>query len=97
MMNVTWNFAILRFWRTIPVQLIVVAPLFLVMGGGYTVIIAVLYSIAADVESDAHRFVDFRPGLWPHADEDPEHQHSSSCHLLSCPEIWLEHFWLRNS
>ncbi|KAN0099811.1 MFS general substrate transporter [Hyaloscypha variabilis] len=55
MLNVTWNFAILRFWRTIPVQFIVVAPLFLVIGGGYTVIIAVLYSIAADVESDAHR------------------------------------------
>jgi hypothetical protein len=97
MLNVTWNFAILRFWRTIPVQFIVVAPLFLVIGGGYTVIIAVLYSIAADVESDAHRFVDRRPNMRSHADEHPGHQHSSSCHLHSCPETWLEHFWLRSS
>ncbi|KAE9364733.1 MFS general substrate transporter [Stipitochalara longipes BDJ] len=55
MINVTWTFAILWFWRTIPVQFIVVAPVFLIIGGGYTVVIAVLYSIAADVESDEHR------------------------------------------
>jgi MFS transporter, PCFT/HCP family, solute carrier family 46 (folate transporter), member 1 len=69
MLNVTWNFCVLRFWRTIPVQLIVVAPVFLLIGGGYTVVVAVLYAIAADVESDANRCVYleakpfFKPGL----------------------------------
>ena len=57
LLDFAWTFAILRFWRTIPVHSIVIAPIFLIIGGGYTVIIAVLYSIAADVESDAHRFV----------------------------------------
>jgi len=67
MLNVTWTFFILRFWHIIPVQFIVVAPAFLLVGGGYTVVIAVLYALAADVESDANRCVyhgtSFEPAL----------------------------------
>jgi PCFT/HCP family folate transporter-like MFS transporter 1/3 len=57
-LDVTWTYLILHFWHTIPaVRLIILAPAFMVIGGGYTVVIAVLYSIAADVESDANRYV----------------------------------------
>ena len=70
MLNVTWTFCILRFWHTIPVQFIVVAPAFLLVGGGYTVVIAVLYALAADVEPDANRCVYheivFEPALIDH-------------------------------
>jgi len=56
-LDVTWTYMILRFWHTIPVRLIILAPAFMIIGGGYTVVVAVLYSIAADVESDANRYV----------------------------------------
>lgn len=47
---------ILFFWHTMPVRLVLLAPIFLVIGGGYTVIVAVIYSIVADVESDTNRY-----------------------------------------
>ncbi|KAG4434583.1 hypothetical protein IFR05_009939 [Cadophora sp. M221] len=51
----TSTMAILRFWRIIPVQLIVFCSIFQVIGGGTQVVLAVLYSIAADVESSENR------------------------------------------
>ncbi|EKD13342.1 uncharacterized protein L3040_002797 [Drepanopeziza brunnea f. sp. 'multigermtubi'] len=49
------NFSVLRFWRTIPVHLIIFTSLFEVIGGGSPVTLAVIYSIAADVELPADR------------------------------------------
>ncbi len=49
------NFAVLRFWRIIPIHLIIFTPLFEFIGGGTPLVLAILYSIVADVESDANR------------------------------------------
>jgi hypothetical protein len=49
--------AVLRFWQIIPINLIIFCSTFLVIGGGTPVVVAVIYSIAADVESDANRYV----------------------------------------
>jgi hypothetical protein len=60
-LNINWTYFVLRFGHTIPVHLVLLAPVLLLIGGGYTVAIAVIYAIAADVESDANRFVYCRP------------------------------------
>ena len=46
---------VIRFWRIIPVHLVIFCSIFQIIGGGTQVVLAVLYSIAADVESSAHR------------------------------------------
>ncbi|KAH9214752.1 major facilitator superfamily domain-containing protein [Leptodontidium sp. 2 PMI_412] len=51
----TSTMAILRFWRIIPIHLIIFCSIFQVIGGGTQVLLAVLYSIAADVESSENR------------------------------------------
>lgn len=53
----TSTMAILRFWRIIPIHLIIFCSIFQVIGGGTQVLLAVLYSIAADVESSENRCV----------------------------------------
>ena len=55
LLDFTWTFSVLAFPHIIPLRLILLAPVLTAVGGGQTVAIAVLYSIAADVESDAHR------------------------------------------
>lgn len=55
MLDLTWRFSVLAFPQTIPLRLILLAPVLTAVGGGSTVAIAVLYSTAADVESDVHR------------------------------------------
>ncbi|CZS99504.1 hypothetical protein WAI453_002495 [Rhynchosporium graminicola] len=47
--------AVLRFWRIVPVHLVIFSSVFQIIGGGTHVILAVLYSIAADVETSANR------------------------------------------
>ncbi|KAL2059857.1 hypothetical protein VTL71DRAFT_10012 [Oculimacula yallundae] len=54
-LNLLSTMAILRFWRIIPVQLIIFCSVFQIIGGGTQVLLAVIYSIAADVESSANR------------------------------------------
>ncbi|OWP06646.1 hypothetical protein B2J93_5125 [Marssonina coronariae] len=49
------NFAVLRFWRTIPIHLIIYTSIFEVIGGGTPVTTSVLYSIVADVNLPANR------------------------------------------
>lgn len=46
---------VFRFWRVIPLQLIIFCPLFQIVGGGTPVLVAMLFSMIADVESDADR------------------------------------------
>ncbi|KAH7388904.1 major facilitator superfamily domain-containing protein [Cadophora sp. MPI-SDFR-AT-0126] len=46
---------VIRFWRFLPVHLVIFCSIFQIIGGGTQVLLAVLYSIAADVESSAHR------------------------------------------
>ncbi len=53
-----WTFLVLWRWDVIPIELVLVTPLFAVAGGGVDVAIAVTYSIVADVtaERQAVRF-----------------------------------------
>ncbi|KAK0123872.1 hypothetical protein ONS95_008865 [Cadophora gregata] len=46
---------VIRFWRFLPAHLVIFCSIFQVIGGGTQVLLAVLYSIAADVESSANR------------------------------------------
>jgi len=55
LLTLVWVFGVLRFWQVIPVRLIWIAPFLQAIGGGNTVIVAVTYSIVADVELEANR------------------------------------------
>jgi PCFT/HCP family folate transporter-like MFS transporter 1/3 len=50
-----WTLAVLHFWKSIPVRAIFISPAFQIVGGGYNVISAVIFSMAADVESTENR------------------------------------------
>ncbi|RFU29458.1 hypothetical protein B7463_g6868, partial [Scytalidium lignicola] len=58
-LTLTWAVMVLRFSQTIPVYFILVAPVFRLIGGGNSVLIVVIYSIVADVESEANRASSF--------------------------------------
>ena len=49
---------VLRFWGQIPIQLFLLSHVFEIVGGGESVVLAMLYSIAADAVPDAERYVD---------------------------------------
>lgn len=51
-MHIAWILIVLRFWETIPLNTIMLATLFQLIGGGTLVIIAVVFSIVADVEKE---------------------------------------------
>jgi hypothetical protein len=53
-LSLAWELAVIALPRIIPVQFILAGPLFTVVGGGNTVLLANLYSIASDlvVQSD---------------------------------------------
>jgi MFS transporter, PCFT/HCP family, solute carrier family 46 (folate transporter), member 1 len=55
-LTLVWALGVLRFWLEVPVRLIWIAPVFQAIGGGNTVTVAVIYSIVADVESEAYRY-----------------------------------------
>lgn len=54
-LTLAWTLAVLRFWKSIPVHAIFISPAFQIVGGGYNVISAVIFSMAADVESTENR------------------------------------------
>ncbi|KAI0446875.1 MFS general substrate transporter [Xylaria telfairii] len=53
--NVAWSLLVLRYWRTLPVQLILLGPAFDLIGGGLTMAIVVLYAIISDVNVPENR------------------------------------------
>jgi hypothetical protein len=50
-----WSLITLRFWKSIPVRAILLSPALQVIGGGYNVISAVIFSMASDMESTENR------------------------------------------
>lgn len=48
-LTLAWELAIIALPRIVPVQFILAGPLFAIIGGGNTVLIANLYSIASDL------------------------------------------------
>jgi hypothetical protein len=61
-LTLAWELAVIALPSIIPVQFILAGPLFAVIGGGNTVLIANLYSIASDlvVQSDRYALTDTR-------------------------------------
>lgn len=59
-LTLAWELAVITLPSIFPVQLILAGPLFAVIGGGNTVLIANLYSIASDlvVQSDRYALTD---------------------------------------
>ena len=53
--NVLWSLCVLRFWHTVPLQLILVGPVLELIGGGLTMAIVILYSIISDVNAPEDR------------------------------------------
>lgn len=61
-LTLAWELAIIALPSIVPVQFILAGPLFAVIGGGNTVLIANIYSIASDlvVQSDRYALTDTR-------------------------------------
>ncbi|KAI0116523.1 MFS general substrate transporter [Nemania sp. FL0031] len=57
--NVAWSVLVLRFWRVLPVELILVGPLLEVIGGGLTMAIVILYAIISDVNAPEDRAITY--------------------------------------
>lgn len=53
--NVAWSLLVLRFWRVLPLALILVGPALELVGGGLTMAIVVLYAIMSDVNAPEDR------------------------------------------
>ncbi|KAK5625115.1 hypothetical protein RRF57_000831 [Xylaria bambusicola] len=53
--NVAWSLLVLRFWRTLPFELVLVGPTLELIGGGLTMALVVLYAIISDANSPEDR------------------------------------------
>ncbi|KAI0453475.1 MFS general substrate transporter [Xylaria acuta] len=53
--NVAWSLLVLQYWRTLPVELILLGPALELVGGGLTMAIVVLYAIISDVNAPENR------------------------------------------
>lgn len=51
-----WELAVIAFPKIVRVQAILAGPLFTVVGGGNTVLLANLYSIASDLVAQSDRY-----------------------------------------
>ncbi|KAJ5279150.1 hypothetical protein N7478_004522 [Penicillium angulare] len=51
----SWELTVLAFPGTLPARLITAGPLFLVVGGGFTIQVSLLYSIACDLADSSNR------------------------------------------
>lgn len=79
-LSLAWELAVISFQGILPVQLILTGPLFNVVGGGGTVLVANLYSMASDMVAATDRYVlpeQFSNGLYL-TRIYPEPRHSSS-------------------
>ncbi|KAI0516926.1 MFS general substrate transporter [Xylaria bambusicola] len=55
--NVSWSLLVLRFWRTLPFELILVGPTLELIGGGLTMALVVLYAIISDANAPEDRAI----------------------------------------
>ncbi|KAI1129768.1 MFS general substrate transporter [Nemania abortiva] len=53
--NVAWSLLVLRFWRALPVELVLLGPALELIGGGLTMAIVILYAIISDVNAPENR------------------------------------------
>lgn len=56
-LSLVWELTVLGFESVMPVQLILVGPMFNVVGGGSTVLVANLYSMASDMVASTDRYI----------------------------------------
>lgn len=61
-LSLLWELSVLGFERVMPVQLILVGPIFNVVGGGSTVLVANLYSMVSDMVASTDRYIPPPPG-----------------------------------
>jgi MFS family permease len=54
-LNVAWSLLVLRFWRVLPVELVLLGPVFELVGGGLSMAIVVLYAVISDVNERENR------------------------------------------
>ncbi|KAI0416049.1 MFS general substrate transporter [Xylaria grammica] len=57
--NIAWSLLMLRLWRVLPVELILLGPALELIGGGLTMAIVVLYAIISDVTTPENRSVTY--------------------------------------
>ncbi len=50
-----WQLAVLRFWKTIPIRLLWLSPIFTLIGGGEVVTSMMFYAIGSDITPQARR------------------------------------------
>lgn len=50
-----WSLVVLRFWRTIPVRLLWLSPIFTLIGGSEVVASMMFYAIGSDITPQARR------------------------------------------
>jgi MFS family permease len=53
--SVGWSLFVLRFWRALPIELILLGPFLELLGGGLTMAIVLLYAIISDVNAPENR------------------------------------------
>lgn len=56
LLSLAWELAVIGMPRVIRVEFILAGPLFAVVGGGNTVLLANLYSIASDLVAQSDRY-----------------------------------------
>ena len=56
-LSLVWELSVLGFERVMPVELILVGPIFNVVGGGSTVLVANLYSMVSDMVASTDRYI----------------------------------------
>jgi hypothetical protein len=55
--NTSFNFIIMALWKVLPLHLVLISPLFVVIGGGEPVAIMMFYAIGNDVIEEAERYL----------------------------------------
>ncbi|KAI0433112.1 MFS general substrate transporter [Xylaria sp. FL1042] len=55
--NVAWSLLVLRFWRALPIEMVILGPVLELIGGGLTMAMVVLYAIISDVNAPENRAI----------------------------------------
>lgn len=50
-----WNAVVMWFWKTLPLRLVWLAPIFLFIGGGEGVAGMIFYAVGCDVTTESNR------------------------------------------
>ncbi|KUJ11846.1 MFS general substrate transporter [Mollisia scopiformis] len=54
-LSAIWQMCVMWFWKTLPLRLVWLGPIFILIGGGETVAAMVFYAIACDITPEANR------------------------------------------